>query len=73
MKKHKALLKVIKEVGSATKLAKELNVSLPHLSNWVNGRRKIPATKVRFIVKLSNGKVTEDELRGDVFYDLEEK
>jgi DNA-binding transcriptional regulator YdaS (Cro superfamily) len=73
MKKNKPLLKIIKEVGSATELAKKLKVSQPYVSHWLSGRKPIPATKVKLLVELSNGKVTEEELRPDVFYDPKEK
>jgi len=69
MKKNKPLSKIIKEVGSVSELARQLNVSQPYVSHWLAGRKPIPATKVRLIVELSNGKVTEEELRPDIFYE----
>lgn len=68
MGKHKALSKVIKEVGSVSELAKRVKVTQPCVSHWLYGIRKIPATKVKILVELSNGRVTEEELRPDVFY-----
>jgi DNA-binding transcriptional regulator YdaS (Cro superfamily) len=67
MKKHKALSKIIKEVGSVSELAKRIKVTQPCVSHWLSGIRKIPATKVKLLVELSNGKVSEEELRPDVF------
>ncbi len=67
MKQNAALLKVVAEVGSVSELARMLGVSRTHVSNWVAGRRTIPATKVHYLVKLANGKVTPQELRPDVF------
>lgn len=69
MKKNEPLLKIINEVGSVTELARQLNVSQPYVSHWLSGTKPIPATKVKLLVELSNGKVTEEELRPDVFYD----
>lgn len=68
MKKNKPLLKIVKEVGSVSELAKRLGVSQPAVSNWLSGIRKIPSEKVRILVELSDGKVTEEDLRPDVFY-----
>ena len=68
MEKNVALSKIIKEVGSVSDLAKILGVSQSYVSNWLSGDREIPATKVRLLVGLSNGKVTEEDLRPDVFY-----
>jgi len=67
MKQSKPLQKVIDEVGSVSELARLLDVSQPYVSHWLAGRKKIPATKVKLLVELSNGKVTEEELRPDVF------
>lgn len=67
MKENKPLLKIVKEVGSVSKLAKLIGSSQPTVSNWLSKRQSIPATKVKLLVKLSNGKVTEEELRPDVF------
>ena len=66
---NKQLLKIVKEVGSVSELAKLLNVSHSYVSNWVAERKKIPAEKVRLLVALSNGKVQDFDLRPDVFYE----
>lgn len=68
MKKNKPLLKIVKEIGSVSELAALVGVSQPTVSNWLSGRKAIPATKVRLLVELSNGKVSEEDLRPDVFY-----
>ena len=68
MKKNKPLLKIVKEIGSVSELAVLVGVSQPTVSNWLSGRKAIPATKVRLLVELSNGKVSEEDLRPDVFY-----
>mgnify|MGYP003353043352 CR=1 FL=1 len=67
MKQNKSLAKIVKEVGSVSELAKQLGVSQPCVSNWLSGKRQIPATKVKLLVELSNGKVSEEDLRPDVF------
>ena len=73
MKKNKPLSKIIKEVGSVSELARQLNVSQPYVSLWLSNKKPIPATKVKLLVELSNGKVTEEELRPDVFYNPRRK
>ena len=67
MEKNKPLLKIVKEVGSVSELAKRIGVTQPCVSHWLSGIRKIPATKVKLLVELSNGKVREEDLRPDVF------
>lgn len=67
MKQHKSLSKIVKEVGSVSELAKKVGVSQPYVSQWLSRKKPIPATKVKLLVALSNGKVTEEELRPDVF------
>ena len=67
MKKNQALLMIIEEVGSVSELAKLLDVSQPYVSNWLYGRRLIPATQVKKLAELSKGKVKAKDLRPDVF------
>ena len=67
MNPDKALSTIVELVGSVNELARLLNVSQPHVSNWIAGRRKIPATKVKILVKLSQGQVTAKDLRPDIF------
>lgn len=64
---HRPLMKIVNEVGSVTDLADLLKVSRTYVSNWLHNQRPIPATQVKKLVELSNGKVTEKELRPDVF------
>ena len=64
-----ALTKVINKLGSQAELARQLNTSRGFITDWMTGRREIPARLVRKIVMLSNGEITESDLRPDVFYD----
>lgn len=73
MEKNKPLLKIVKEVGSVSELAKRIGVTQPCVSHWLSGIRKIPATKVKLLVELSNGKVREEDLRPDVFNTLHKR
>lgn len=67
MSTHKALVKIIKIVGSQAELARQLGVSRGNVSDWVDGRRNVPAKKVRALVLLSKGLVVEKDIRPDIF------
>lgn len=68
MDSQKAVLKIVKKMGSMAELARQLGVSRGSVNDWVKGRRKIPARLVKKIVNLSDGELTEEDLRPDVFY-----
>ena len=67
MKKNLALIKVIRKVGSMTKLANKLNVSPSFISHLAKGRKKIPARYVKKLVELSEGEVMKKDLRPDLY------
>ena len=67
MNTKSALLKIVKIVGSQAELARQLKVSQGNISDWIVGRRNVPAKKVRPLVLLSKGTITEKDLRPDIF------
>lgn len=67
MKKNFALVKVIKKVGSMKALSDKLGVSASYISHLAKGRKKIPIKYLSKLVKLSDGEVTREELRPDVY------
>ena len=69
MKKNKALLKVIKKVGSMADLAHILGCNKANVSRWANGIHDVPVKYVKKIALLSEGEVTRKDLRPDVFDD----
>jgi DNA-binding transcriptional regulator YdaS (Cro superfamily) len=70
MKKEEALRKVINKVGSGAELGRKLGVSNTIVWDWVGGRKPIPAKLVRKLVELSQGEITESDLRPDIFYPI---
>lgn len=70
MKENKAILKIIKKVGTIQKVADEVGVSRPYVSHWLHNRRKIPPELIKKLVKLSNNEVAKKDLRPDL-YDIE--
>ena len=75
MNKIDALTKIVKRVGSQAELARKLGVSRNYVYGMLKGKNQISSRLVKKLVYLSQGEVTEHELRPDVFYDcdLEEK
>lgn len=59
--------RAVEVMGSQSALAKAINKTPAEISQWVNGRRPIPATICRAIEKAVSGAVTVNELRPDVF------
>jgi|AntRauTorcE11897_2_1112592.scaffolds.fasta_scaffold00600_21 DNA-binding transcriptional regulator YdaS (Cro superfamily) len=53
--------------GSQKELAEAIGLNVNQLCNCMNGRGKIPAKYCRAIEELTNGDVTAEELRPDVF------
>lgn len=68
---NKAFLKVIESVGSKSELAKLLGYSVSHIRAILCGAKNVPAKVVLKLVELSNGSVTAQQLRPDVFYSKE--
>lgn len=58
--------------GSQKEMAGKLGISQNHLSNCVNGRANIPAKYCRKIEAITNGDITAEELRPDIFYKADE-
>jgi len=60
-----AIAQAINVVGSATRLAKILNVSVQAVCFWRDGKRSVPANRCLAIERATNGQVTRAELRAD--------
>jgi DNA-binding transcriptional regulator YdaS (Cro superfamily) len=69
MKENKALLKIVKKVGSVTNLANTLGCNKANVSRWANGVHKIPIKYIKKLVELSKGEVKKKDLRPDVYDD----
>jgi len=69
MRQNKVLLKIVEKVGSISEVAKLVGVSRQSVSMWLNNHRPISAKAVKQLVALSDGEVTEEQLRPDVFYE----
>ena len=67
------LLKIVDKVGSISDVAKIIGVSRQSVSMWLNNHRPISAKAVKQLVALSDGEVTEEQLRPDVFYEPKKK
>jgi DNA-binding transcriptional regulator YdaS (Cro superfamily) len=74
MNKQQALMKIITKVGSQSELARRLGVTRDYVNHMVKGRSQISSKLVKKLVLLSEGEITEKDLRPDIFYDeFEEK
>lgn len=54
------------EPGSQARLAKELGIPAPLLSQWKTGERRVPAERCPLIERATNGAVRCEDLRPDV-------
>ena len=63
----KPIEKAIKACGSQEKLAQALGLTQSTVSQWITGRRPIPAHQCRKIETATGGMVTCFDLRPDVF------
>lgn len=61
--------KAVEILGGTTDLAKAVGVNPSFVSQWLNGTRPVPATRCRAIEIATDGKVTREDLRPDVFAD----
>lgn len=52
-------------VGSQTELAKELGVPAPVVTEWIKGKREVPAQRCVQIEQITKGEVTRKHLRAD--------
>lgn len=59
------------ERGKQAWLAREVGVSLPTMTRWVNEQDEIPENRCRQIEKATNGAVTCEEMRPDLAADFE--
>ena len=73
MDTNKKLLKLVKKVGSMSELARLLGVSRGYVNNMIKQRKAISPKLVKELVFLSDGELTEEELRPDVFYNPKDK
>ncbi|MEI7216245.1 helix-turn-helix domain-containing protein [Pectobacterium carotovorum] len=65
-KESPALKDACLDIGGQASMARLLGVSAPTINQWVNGVRPIPAERCLEIEKITQGKVTCEELRPDV-------
>ncbi|MDX2165093.1 MAG: YdaS family helix-turn-helix protein [Gammaproteobacteria bacterium] len=65
-----ALRRAIKIIGSQTKLALKLKVSLPRLNHWMNLGIKIPIEHAIKIEILTQGEILAEDLCVDSRYEL---
>lgn len=68
-----AIKKAIDLAGGQAALSKKINVHASFISQWVTGRRPIPAEHCRAIEAAVDGQVTRYDLRPDVFGTAEEQ
>lgn len=74
MNKKEALLKIVNKVGSQSELARRLGVTRYYVYGMLTGKDQISSRLVKKLVALSEGEITEKDLRPDIFYDeFEEK
>ena len=62
-----AIKLAIEICGGASRLAEILRVTPGAVSQWANGTRPVPPTRCRAIEAATDGRVTCEELRPDVF------
>jgi len=62
-----AIEKAVSQLGGQAKLAEAIGTTQSFVSQWVTGRRPIPATWCRAIERATGGEVTRADLRPDVF------
>lgn len=67
MPKHKALMKIVKQVGSVTELAEILGCNKSNVSRWINGKVPIPLKHIDTLIKLSDGELRKRDLRPDLY------
>lgn len=63
---RKPILAACEIVGTASGLARALGVKPPSVSQWITGKRPVPAERCPDIERITGGKVTCEELRPDV-------
>lgn len=69
MKQNKAILKLVQKYGSLTALANRIGVSRGSVAHWLYGRRKVSVKLVKKIIELSEGELTREDIRPDVYKD----
>jgi DNA-binding transcriptional regulator YdaS (Cro superfamily) len=55
--------------GRGVQLAKALGIQPSYVSDWVTGKKAVPAARCQAIVRLTDGAVTLQELRPDDWAD----
>lgn len=58
------------EPGAQVRLAKELGVPAPLISQWKTGERRVPAERCPLIERATGGLVRCEDLRPDVAWDV---
>lgn len=62
-----AIRKAVEAMGSQTALAEAIGVSQGLVWQWCNGRLRVPAERCAGIERATEGKVTRQMLRPDLF------
>ena len=62
-----ALQKAIEIVGGQTALARHLGLKQPHIWQWLNVSKRVPAEFVLEIERATAGRVSRHELRPDIY------
>jgi DNA-binding transcriptional regulator YdaS (Cro superfamily) len=58
------------EPGAQARLAKELGIPAPLMSQWKTGERRVPAERCPLIERATGGLVRCEDLRPDVAWDV---
>lgn len=61
---------LLAEPGAQARLAKELSIPAPLLSQWKTGERRVPAERCPLIERATGGRVRCEDLRPDVAWDV---
>ena len=69
MKQDKALLRIVNKVGSMKKLADILGCHKSNIGKWIRKERILPLKYLKKLIELSEGEVTKEDLRPDVYED----
>lgn len=56
---------ILKECGGIPRISEDLGISRSAVQQWKNNG--IPPSRVRSLVRLSNGKVSPEDMRPDIF------
>lgn len=61
------LRKIISQSGTQKDFADKIGASQSAVANWLNRRRKVPVSLFDKIEEVTNGAITRQDLRPDIF------